>query len=90
MTLGRRRKRGYSPGMSESRTVREECTAWTTAMNRKTKELGSDGNAKPVVLPSGTVVVVERVLLDVDPRSVLVRTLDGQSLELRERFLVPN
>jgi hypothetical protein len=75
--------------MSESRVIREECTAWTTAKNRKTQELGSDGNAKPVVLPAGTAVVVERVLLDVAPRTLLVRTSDGQALELRESWLAP-
>jgi hypothetical protein len=73
--------------MSESRLVHEECTAWTTTKHKKTQELVSDANAKPVVLQSGTVVVVSGLLLDVEPRSLLVHTPDGQPLEIREHFL---
>ncbi|MBX3206224.1 MAG: hypothetical protein KF764_14225 [Labilithrix sp.] len=74
--------------MSETRTVREECTAWTTAKNRKTQAIGSDANAKPVILQGGATVTVSGVLLGVSPRSLLVEA-NGQLLELREQFLDP-
>ncbi|MBX3259546.1 MAG: hypothetical protein KIS78_03095 [Labilithrix sp.] len=74
--------------MPEPRTVREECTAWTTAKNRKTKAIGSDANARPVILQRGTTVAVNGVLLGVEPRSLLVE-VNGELLELREKFLAP-
>lgn len=75
--------------MQESRAVQRATTAWTTTRHKKTEEIISDANAKPVALPAGTVVAVKRVLVDVEPRSLLVETSDGRILEVREHALAP-
>ncbi len=73
--------------VTDTRIVKEDCTAWSTKANGK-----PDGGAdsKPIAVRKGTVVTVQGVNIDVEPRSLLVRaTVDGveRGLEIRERFL---
>jgi len=47
-----------------------------------------DAAGAPIDVQRGEIVFVEAVVLDVQPRTLLVRRADGSKLELREAFLV--
>lgn len=72
----------------DTRIVSTDCVAWSTKANGK-PEGGAD--SKPVDVKQGTVVAVQSVNVDVEPRSLLVRgTIDGAErlVEIREAFLL--
>lgn len=76
--------------MSEAedrRVVSADCVAWSTKGSGKPD---GGGSSKPVAIAKDTVVVVQGVSVEVEPRSLLVRgTIDGTErvVEIRERFL---
>jgi hypothetical protein len=74
---------------TDTRIVNADCVAWSTKASGK-PEGGAD--SKPVDVREGTVVVVQGISVETEPRSLLVRaTLGGAErvLEIRERLLRP-
>jgi len=69
--------------LSAEATVTDPCVGWPMKANGKPDAAGA-----PVDVPRGERVFVEAVILDVQPRTLLVRRADGTKLELREGFLV--
>jgi hypothetical protein len=71
----------------DTRIVISNCVAWSTKANGK-PDGGADST--PVDVRKDTVVVVEGVGVEIEPRSLLVRATLGnveRRLEIREHFL---
>lgn len=72
----------------DTRIVTQACVAWSTKASGKPE--GGAGST-PVDVAKDTVVVVEGISVETEPRSLIVRGNIGGAerlVEIRERFLV--
>jgi hypothetical protein len=72
------------------RTINANCIGWT--VKKKNDQWVADGAPKPIDFREGQVVTFVSLMLDVEPRTVLISREDGEGgdeglAEVRESFL---